>query len=131
SGIPKTDEEDYLRLLPTLPSRLNRLGPAIVESSKHFFAVSSWGFVWIAVWIAIAILIWRKEWLAPAVVISICAIYLGAYITTNWIMRELVVASADRLLMHVIGPALFAVARATDVIAQNRYGPPEHQSLPA
>jgi hypothetical protein len=131
SGIPKTDEEDYFRLLPTLPSRLNRLGPAIVESSKHFFAVSSWGFVWIAVWIAIAILIWRKEWRAPAVVISICAVYLGAYITTNWIMRELVDASADRLLMHAIGPALFAISRAIDVIAQNRYGPPEYQSRPA
>ncbi len=130
SGIPKTDEEDYLRLLPTLPSRLNRLGPAIFESSKHFFAVSSWGLVWIAVWIALAILIWRNEWRAPAVVISICAIYLGAYITTNWVMRELVDASADRLLMHVIGPALFAISRATDVIAQNRYSPPARQPIP-
>lgn len=127
SGIPKTDEEDFIRLLPTLPSRLDRLGPAIVESSKHFFAVSTWGLVWIAVWIAIAILIWRKEWRAPAVVISICAIYLGAYVTTNWILHELVGVSADRLLMHVIGPALFAISRATGVIAQNRYGPPERQ----
>jgi len=130
SGIPKTAEEDFLRLLPALPSRLDRLAPAILESAKHFLAVPAWGVLWIAVWIAVAILVWRREWLAPAVILSISAIYLGAYITTNWIMPDLIHASADRLLMHVIGPALFAIARATDVIAQNRYIPPEHPPIP-
>jgi hypothetical protein len=130
SGIPKTDEEDFFSLLPALPSRLGRLGPAILESAKHFLAVPGWGFLWMVVWIAVVILVWRREWLAPAVIISMWAIYLGAYITTNWIMPDLINASADRLLMHSIGPALFAIARATDAIAQNRYSPPERQPIP-
>jgi hypothetical protein len=127
AGIPKTDEEDYLALLPNLPARLGRIVPAVIETGKQFFATSSWGLLWIAVWIAIMVLAVRREWRAPAAFVSILAVYIGAYVITNWHMVELIDASADRLLMHLVGPALFAIARAIDSSGQNRYGPPEYQ----
>ncbi len=125
--IPRSDEEDYIGLLITLPSHVDRLIPAIIETAKHFFAVSTWGLVWIAAWIALAMLLRKREWRAPVTVLSICAIYIIAYAVTRWTMRELIDASADRLLMHMIGPALFAIGRITDGSAQNRYNQPEYQ----
>ena len=126
-GIPKTDEEDFLRLLPALPSRLSRFIPAIIDAAQHFFRFPLWGFVWIAALIAIVVLMRRKEWQAPAVITAMSAVYLCAYAVTNWRVDDLISASADRLLMHMIGPALFAISRAIDVSAQNRYAPPTHQ----
>ncbi|HYS53824.1 MAG TPA: hypothetical protein VER58_08715 [Thermoanaerobaculia bacterium] len=126
AGIPKTDEEDFLRLLPTLPSRLGRLFPAVIESGKHFFAIPSWGLLWMATLIALVVLALRKEWRAPAVLLAMTAVYLAAYTVTNWAPLQLINASADRLLMHMIGPALFAIARSIDVFAQNRYVPLPH-----
>jgi hypothetical protein len=125
--IPKSDEEDYFALLITLPSRADRLIPAAAATAKHFLAVSNWGLLWIAVWTALAMLLWKREWRAPVIVLSISAMYIIAYAVTQWTMRELIDASADRLLMHVIGPALFAVGSITDAYAQNRYSPPEYQ----
>lgn len=129
--VPKTDEEDFLALLPSLPSRLNRLIPAVVESGKHLFAISTWGLFWIAALVALGLLAWKKEWQAPAVVLAISAVYISAYMVTHWTMRDLIHASADRLLMHMIGPALFALSRAIDASARNRYSPPEYQPRPA
>ena len=47
-------------------------------------------------------------------------VYIVVYMVTLWNMRDLVDATADRLLMHVIGPALFAIARVSGPTAQNR-----------
>jgi len=127
SGIPRTDEENFVTLLPSLASHVDRVVPAVIEYGKHFFIVSKWGLLWVAAWIALAVLAWRKEWRAPVVVLSISAVYIGAYVVTQWMMRELIDASADRLLMHMIGPALFAIASATDASARNRYSQPEYQ----
>jgi hypothetical protein len=53
-------------------------------------------------------------------VASVIAVYIVVYMVTLWNMRDLVDATADRLLMHVIGPALFAIARVSDSTAQSR-----------
>ena len=129
--VPMTDEENFLAELPTLPARLHRLVPAILESAKHFFSLSSWGLLWIAAWIAIIVLARRKEWLAPATVVGVFAVYIAAYMVTVWPVSDLVNASVDRLLMHMIGPALFAIARVTDASGQSRYSPPEYPPKPA
>ena len=129
--VPRTDEENFLVELPTLPTRLHRLVPAIFESAKHFFFLSSWGLLWIAPLIAIVVLARRKEWLAPATVVGVFAVYIAAYMVTVWPVSDLVNASVDRLLMHMIGPALFAIAHVTDASAQNRYSPPEYSQQPA
>ena len=111
----------------TLPSRLSRLFPAVIDAAQHLFRFPWWGLVWIAALIAIVVLVRRKEWQAPAVIAAMSAVYLSAYTVTNWRVDDLISASADRLLMHMIGPALFAISRAIDVSAQNRYARPAHQ----
>ena len=117
SHIPKTDEEDYFALISSFPLHSSRFGPAVAEFVSHFFDFSKWGLFWIAALIALAVLVWKKEWRAPVIVAAIAMLYIGAYIVTNWTMHELIAASADRLLMHMAGPALFAIARVSDVVA--------------
>ena len=117
SHIPKTDEEDYFALISSFPLHSSRFGPAVAEFVSHFFDFSKWGLFWIAALIALATLAWKKEWRAPVIVAAIAMLYIGAYIVTNWNMHELIAASADRLLMHMAGPALFAIARVSDVVA--------------
>jgi len=125
--IPKTDEEDYIALLPSLPSHLRRLVPALLQFARHAFTFSTWGVFWIAAAIALVILAWRSEWRAPAIVVAMCAVYIAAFMVTKWKLDELIDVSADRLLMHMAGPALFAIARVTDGFARNRYSPREHR----
>jgi len=117
SHIPKTDEEDYFALMSSFPLHTSRFGPAVAEFVSHLFDFSKWGLFWIAALIALAILAWKKEWRAPATIIAIAVLYIAAYIVTNWTMRELIAASADSLRMHMAGPALFASARVSDVVA--------------
>jgi len=126
AGIPKTDEEDYVALLPSFASHLHRVVPASIEFAKHAFDFAAWGAFWIAAVVAL-ILIAKKEWRAPATVGAIALVYIGAYTITQWNLRELIDVSADRLLMHVTGPALFAIARVSGDFARNRYAPPERR----
>ena len=126
-GIPRTDEENFVALLPSIITHLDRIAPAAIEYSRHFFALSKCGLLWVAAWIALGVLAWRREWRAPVLVVSISAVYVSAYVVTQWTPRELIDASADRLLMHMVGPALFAIATVTDAFGRNRYAPPEYQ----
>ncbi len=43
------------------------------------------------------------------------ALYLVAYIVTDWTIAELVRVTATRLLSHFVAPALFLVAAALHV----------------
>lgn len=126
AGIPKTDEEDYLALLPSFASHLGRVVPASIEFAKHAFDFSLWGAFWIAASIALVIIA-EKEWRAPATVFAIALVYIGAYTITQWRLHDLINVSADRLLMHMAGPALFAIARVSGEFARSRYGPRERQ----
>ncbi len=39
-------------------------------------------------------------------------VYLAVYVATSWHMNDLIHASASRLLLHLIGPAIFILAVA-------------------
>ena len=118
--VPITDEEATLSLLPTLPQHLGRFALAVTTFLGHTVIGSHWGLLWFVAIAALALLAWRREWEAPAVVVSVMGVYIVVYMVTLWNMRDLVDATADRLLMHVIGPALFAIARVSGPTAQNR-----------
>jgi hypothetical protein len=127
ANIPRTDEENLAVLLPALPSHLDRFIPAVAQSASYFFALSSWGLLWTAGLAALAILALRREWRAPAIVLSVFVLYVAVYMITQWTMRDLIAASANRLLMHMIGPALFAIARVSDSNGRSRYSPPVYR----
>jgi hypothetical protein len=110
--IPAGDEEDVFRLLPTIPEKLHRLGMALAAFPRHMLLMPRWGIFWIAVIVAaiIAARMGRPARLAIAAIVSILAVYTAVYVTTAWIPSELIAVTADRLLMHIIGPALFLLA---------------------
>jgi hypothetical protein len=124
-GIPAGDEEDVFRLLPTIPEKLHRLGIALAAFPRHMLLLPRWGIFWISVIAAavVAARIGRPARLAIAAIASILAVYTAVYVTTAWIPSELIAVTADRLLMHIIGPALF-------LLALNLPLPPPHSPPP-
>jgi hypothetical protein len=110
SGIPRTDEEAFLERLPLLPQRLDRILPALGGIVRFALALDVWGVFWIAALAGVALLAARREWRPAALIVAIGALYTAVYMVTVWVLDDLLRASADRLLMHVIGPALFGVA---------------------
>ncbi|MEA2413707.1 MAG: hypothetical protein QOI58_364 [Thermoanaerobaculia bacterium] len=109
--IPVGDQEDVVRVLLTIPDRLHRFGLAAFP--RHMLLTPRWGIFWIAVIIA-AIIAGRVRAarVAIAVIVSMLAVYTVVYVTTAWVPSELIAVTADRLLMHVIAPSLFLLARA-------------------
>jgi hypothetical protein len=113
--IPAGDEEDVVRMLPTIPGKLSNLRPALEAFPEHMLAFSSWGIFWIAVVIAafVAVRVDRRAAiLAIAVIASMLAVYCGVYVATEWVVSDLIAVTANRLLMHLIAPALFLLALA-------------------
>jgi hypothetical protein len=108
--IPHGGEEDLAALLPTLPQQLHRLPGAVMGFTRHLIA-PPWGLFWIAVLIALAWQAWKEKVVLPAYVIAAAfALYIAVYSVTTWVQLDLINSSADRLLMHVVGPALFALS---------------------
>jgi hypothetical protein len=111
--IPAGDEEDILRMLPAVFGKLHHLGDALAAFPAHMFLFPRWGLFWIAVVVA-AVVGWRIDRratrLAISVIIAMLAVYAGVYIATEWVVSDLIAVTADRLMMHVIAPALFLLA---------------------
>jgi hypothetical protein len=111
SRLPAGDEENFFALLPALPQKLHRLPPAILAFARHFVS-PMWGLFWIAA--LIALVARRRELALPAFIIAAAvAADLLAYTVTTWVQIDLINSSADRLLMHVVAPALYAMSRFT------------------
>lgn len=109
-GIPHGGEEDLGALLPTLPHQLHRLPGAITGFAQHLVS-PPWGLFWIAVFAALAWQVWKEKNAVPAFVIAAAfALYIAVYTVTTWVQIDLINSSADRVLMHVVGPGLFALA---------------------
>ena len=115
SRIPAGDEEDIVRMLPTIPDKLNHIGAALSAFPRHMLDVSSWGIFWIAVVIAAVIAMRvdrRATIIAVAFIVAMLAVYIGVYIATEWVVADLIAVTANRLLMHLAAPALFLLALA-------------------
>jgi hypothetical protein len=113
--IPAGDEENFVRMLPTIPEKLDNLRAALAAFPRHMVAFSSWGAFWVAVIIAAAFAIRvdrRAATIAIAVIASMLAVYCGVYVATEWVVTDLIAVTANRLLMHLAAPALFLLALA-------------------
>ena len=113
--VPVGDEEDVVRLLPTIPEKLHHIGEALAAFPRHMLLLPRWGAFWIVVIIAAAFALRvdrRAAGLAVAVIASMLAVYAGVYVATAWVVSDLIAVTADRLLMHVIAPSLFLLALA-------------------
>lgn len=116
SRVPPGDEEDFLARLPHLPERLDRIAPALLRLAQHAVRMDLWGLFWIATIIAaIALLIRgrRREAALPAYVLAAMTfVYACAFAVSAWVMNDLIDASVDRLLMHLVIPALYLISRS-------------------
>ena len=110
--IPRGDEENLFALFPTLPHKLDRLPPAIVGFARHLIT-PQWGLFWLAALIALIFVARRDFALSGFVIGGAFAVYLAVYTVTSWVQIDLINSSADRLLMHVVAPALYAMTRTT------------------
>jgi hypothetical protein len=121
SLIPAGDEENLSKLLTGVHHHLDRLVPAVVRFLAHAFGFHWWGLFWLVVIAAGAFIVSRDGWpeiaLAVYVIASMLALYTAVYMVTTWDLITLLNASADRLLMHVIGPAVYIIG----VSARSRY----------
>jgi hypothetical protein len=122
--IPASEQENVIALLPTLPQKLDRLVPALRALIGHAGSFAQWGVFWIAMILATC-KVWapasagagpaeagRHTRLATAVIAAMLAVYVAVYTITSWVQSDLINSSADRLLMHFAGPALFLIASA-------------------
>jgi hypothetical protein len=113
--IPAGDEENIVRMLPTIPDKLHHLSAALTAFPRHMIAFSSWGIFWIAVVVAafLAMRVDRRAAnVAIAVIASMLAVYCGVYVVTEWVVSDLIAVTANRLLMHLVAPAFFLLALA-------------------
>lgn len=116
--VPRTDEEDLLGLMRTLPSHFDRLATAVSQFAAYFVHWSDWGLLWIAVVIA-AVLAWRRA-LVPAIVIAgMCAVYIAILMVTAWNIADLLHVSGARLITHFVGPAI-AILKSKSQKAESR-----------
>ncbi len=130
SRIPAGDEENFGAMLPTLPQRLARVPDAAIGFLRHAVEMNRWGVFWLVVVAAIALLLWRREWRICAlplyVLLAVGGLYVSVYAVSTWIMRDLINSSADRLLMHLVGPALFLLGAAQRAISEKQ---PPHRAV--
>lgn len=113
--IPAGDEEDIIRMLPTIPQKLQHLRAALAAFPRHMLAFSSWGLFWIVVVVAAVIAVRvnrRSALLAIAVITLMLGVYCVVYVATEWVPSDLIAVTANRLLMHLAAPALFLLALA-------------------
>ena len=121
--IPHGGEEDLGALLLTLPHQLHRLSEAITGLATHLVA-PPWGLFWCVVVVALVGLAWqgaRREVVLSTLVISASfLLYVAVYTVTTWVQLDLINSSADRVLMHVVGPALYVIAASGRVTLSER-----------
>ena len=114
SRVSPTDDDPLVSLLPTLPQNLDRLVPAVGLFVAHAMDPRHWGFFWAAVVVSVLLLAARRRWaelaLPVTIIAGMSAVYIAAYVVTSWPFADHIAVSADRLLMHLVGPALYLIA---------------------
>jgi hypothetical protein len=121
--IPAGDEEDFVRMLPTIPQKLHHLRSALAAFPRHMLVFPSWGLFWIAVVIAAVVaerVDRRSALLAIAVITSMLGVYCAVYVSTEWVPSDLIAVTANRLLMHLVAPGLFLLALAAQWPARTK-----------
>jgi hypothetical protein len=116
SRIPPGDEENFIAALPHIVEKAARLGPALLRLAQHAIQFEVWGVFWVATSAAAVFVMVRgprRKLILPSFVLcSMVGVYTAVYAVSSWNLHELVDSSADRLLMHLIIPALYIVSAA-------------------
>jgi hypothetical protein len=135
-SVPDAYDENYAALVPLLPERLHRIGSAAGALLARMFEVTTWGLFWPAA-IAGAVVSFRRVRALVLPMVCILAAYVLAYAVTSWNIAELASVSADRLLLHLAGPAAMTIGLGAwtygprFLVARGRTFPREQRGGPA
>ena len=111
--IHRTDEAPFARLVFDWAQHLRSLRGTAWGFAGQLWNFANWGGLWIAVVAAVALLAWRKKWRAVAltagILVPMIALYAVSIAVTDFDLARMD-GLARRLLTHLLGPALYALA---------------------
>ena len=109
----RSDEAPFTRLVFDWQEHLGHLRKIVIAFAEQVIAFRNWGALWIAFLIAIVILIVARKWrdvaLVAAVIVPMVALYATVIAVTDFDLTRMD-GLARRLLTHLLGPALYAIA---------------------
>ena len=113
--VPRSDESPFARLILDLPSHRTRLFEFLAAFARQPFSLRTWGILWLLFLVAMAVLMIKREWrpllITGAVILPMVLLYSAVVAVTDW-EPGVIVALAPRLLVHLLGPAFYAIASA-------------------
>ena len=111
--IKPSDEAPFTTLIFDWHQHLAHLRKVFGAFAEQSIAFRNWGALWIAFLIAIVILIvgrrWRDVALVAAVIVPMIVLYAVVIAVTDFDIARMD-GLARRLLTHLLGPALYAIA---------------------
>ena len=120
SYVKPTDEPAFGGLILDLPRHGRRFAEFLVAFAREPLRFSMWGMLWLAVFVAIVVLLLRRRWkpvvVTLAIILPMIALYAAVVAVTNW-EPDVMYGLAPRLLIHLLGPGLYALAAALHVTA--------------
>lgn len=115
SGIPKVHEDYGTRISPVFVFENASRVPQILRNSLEFFGnVQDWGVFWPV--LAVALIVTARQWLRWPVLFLVMALamvlsmYGYIYVVSPWQLDDLMVTTANRLLLHVAPLCVFLLA---------------------
>jgi len=113
--VPRSDESPFARLLFELPSHHTRFWGFLAAFGKQPASLRTWGLFWLLFLVAIVILMVQSEWrplvITGAVILPMVVLYSAVVAVTDW-EPGVIIGLAPRLLVHLLGPAFYAIASA-------------------
>jgi hypothetical protein len=128
--IHRSDEAPFAKLVFDWAQHLRSLRGTLAAFGEQLTNFANWGGFWIAVVIALAVLAWQRRWrtvaLTAAVLVPMIALYAVSIAVTDFDLAQMD-GLARRLLTHLLGPAIYALAAVLVQAPDARQVVGEHQ----
>jgi hypothetical protein len=111
--IHRSDEAPFTKLVFDWTQHLRQLRGTLFAFIEQLWTFANWGAFWIAVAAALLVLAYRRQWrpvaLTTAAIVPMVALYAVSIAVTDFDLAQMD-GLARRLLTHLLGPALYALA---------------------
>ena len=111
--IHRSDEAHFTKLVFDWAQHLRQLRGTLLAFVEQLWTFANWGAFWIAVAAALLVLAYRRQWrtvaLTTGVIVPMIALYAVSIAVTDFDLAQMD-GLARRLLTHILGPALYALA---------------------
>lgn len=111
--VHRSDEAHFAKLVFDWAQHLRALRGTLAAFVEQLWNFANWGIFWIAVVAALGVLAYQRKWrtvaLTTAVIVPMIALYAVSIAVTEFDLTQMD-GLARRLLTHLLGPALYALA---------------------